>query len=496
MEQNKEKRGSYEHVLKYMGLFGGIQGMGIAISLLRNKLVAVLLGPDGMGLISLFNSSIKFVSDSTSFGISVSAIKNLSEAYEKGDEEELQRLMLIVRSWGLLTALLGMFMLMAAGPLLSSQTFSWGNHTLHYIFLSPVVAMMAITGVEMAILKSTGKLRNIAVITMYTMLSSLFIAVPIYFFFGMKGIVPTIVLTTFAQMVATVSYSYRHFPLSFSFRSSVLREGLGIVWLGIAFVVAGIFGSGADFIIRSYINNVAGLDMVGFYNSGYMMTIIYGGMIFTAMETDFFPRLSAVNKDREACNLTINRQIEVSLLIVSPMLVAIIIFLPIIIPLLFSDKFLPVVGLIQLMMLALYFRAIKLPVSYLTISKGDSFAYMLLEATYAVMIVPAVILCFNAWGLIGTGIAIVGIGIVEAIIIFVFNYVRYGYVISREVVSYSVAQIPIGIMAYLMTLSLQGVAYWMSGILLMITSMAFSFIILKQKTSLWNKLTSRFRKDK
>lgn len=78
MEQNKEKRGSYEHVLKYMGLFGGIQGMGIAISLLRNKLVAVLLGPDGMGLISLFNSSIKFVSDSTNFGISVSAIKNLS----------------------------------------------------------------------------------------------------------------------------------------------------------------------------------------------------------------------------------------------------------------------------------------------------------------------------------------------------------------------------------------------------------------------------------
>ena len=279
MEESKEKRGSYEHVLKYMGLFGGIQGMGIAISLLRNKLVAVLLGPDGMGLISLFNSSIKFVSDSTSFGISVSAIKALSEAYEKGDEEELQRLMLIVRSWGLLTALLGMFLLMVAGPLLSSQTFSWGNHTLHYIFLSPVVAMMAITGVEMAILKSTGKLRNIAVITMYTMLSSLFIAVPIYFFFGMSGIVPTIVLTTFAQMVATVSYSYRHFPLSFSFRSSVLREGLGIVWLGIAFVVAGIFGSGADFIIRSYINNVAGLDMVGFYNSGYMMTIIYGGMI-------------------------------------------------------------------------------------------------------------------------------------------------------------------------------------------------------------------------
>lgn len=496
MEQDKEKRGSYEHVLKYMGLFGGIQGMGIAVSLLRNKLVAVLLGPDGMGLISLFNSTIKFVSDSTNFGISVSAIKNLSEAYEKGDEEGLRRLVLVVRSWGLLTALLGMFLLMLAGPLLSSQTFSWGNHTLHFVFLSPVVAMMAITGVEMAILKSTGKLRNIAVITLYTMLSSLLISVPIYFFYGMKGIVPTIVLTTAAQMVATVVYSYRHFPLSLSLRNDVLREGLGIVWLGIAFVVAGIFGSGADFVIRSYINNVSGLDMVGFYNSGYMITMVYGGMIFTAMETDFFPRLSAVNGDREACNQTINRQIEVSLLLVSPMLVGIIIFLPIIIPLLFSEKFLPVVGLVQLMMLALYFRAIKLPVSYLTLSKGDSFSFMLLEGIYAVMIVPAVILCFNTWGLIGTGVAIVAIGIVDAGVIFCYTYFRYGYGISREVIGYSLAQIPIGIIAYLMTLSVQGVAYWLSGVLLITASLSFSIVILKQKTSLWNKLTSRFRKDK
>ena len=45
---------SYSHILKYTGIFGGVQGLNILISLVRNKAVALLLGPSGMGLASLF----------------------------------------------------------------------------------------------------------------------------------------------------------------------------------------------------------------------------------------------------------------------------------------------------------------------------------------------------------------------------------------------------------------------------------------------------------
>ena len=67
------------------------------------------------------------------------------------------------------------------------------------------------------------------------------------------------------------------------------RSGYATTWGGgIAFVIAGILGSGADFLIRSYINNVANIDTVGLFNAGYMMTMTYVGMVFAAMETDFF----------------------------------------------------------------------------------------------------------------------------------------------------------------------------------------------------------------
>ena len=39
---------SYGHVLKYVGIFGGVQGLSILVGLVRNKVVAHFLGPDGI----------------------------------------------------------------------------------------------------------------------------------------------------------------------------------------------------------------------------------------------------------------------------------------------------------------------------------------------------------------------------------------------------------------------------------------------------------------
>ena len=338
----------YSHVLKYTGIFGGVQGLNIIVSLVRNKLVALLLGPNGMGLASLFNTTVNFISQATNFGISFSAVKHVSELFERGDEAEIIHFVKVVRMWSLLTALLGMFVCVVAGPLLSSYTFAWGDHTLHFILLAPAVGLLAIAGGETAILKGTRQLKSLAVIQIYTILCALLITVPIYYFMGMMGIVPVIVLMALTSLLLTIHHSYKLYPLQLRGTKGILEEGMGMVRIGVAFLIAGVLGSGAEMIIRSYLNVVSGdLDVVGLYNAGYMLTVTYAGMVFSAMETDYFPRLSSVHDDVTAANLTVNRQIEVSLLIVSPMLAALIIGLPVLIPLLFSSEFTDVVTMAQ-----------------------------------------------------------------------------------------------------------------------------------------------------
>ena len=494
-----KKTDSYGHILRYTGLFGGVQGINILVGVVRYKLVAMILGPEGMGLISLFNSTLKLMSDSTNFGISISAVKNISEYFDKRDDEKLANTVKLVRSWSLLAGLLGMFLCIVLSPLLSKFTFSWDGHRLHFILLSPIVALMALSGGELAILKGLRELKKLAIISILNVLGALISSVPLYYFFREKAIVPSLVIMALIQFALTIAYSYRIYPLRLMNRWQNMRGGVGMLRLGIAFVIAGILGSGADFLIRSYINNVANIDTVGLFNAGYMMTMTYVGMVFAAMETDFFPRLSGVNHYLFTFNQIVNRQIEVMLLLVSPLLVLFSLFLPILLPLLYTGKFMPALGMMQVIMLAMYFRAIKLPVQYIPLAKGDSTSYLLLEAVYDVILVIAVILNFNRLGLVGTGWAITIAGFLDAVLVFVYSRWKYGYKVSSSVLLYSSIQIPIGLLTFMITQQDNLLVYWGGGLLLAMISIAISFLFLRKKANLWkgvaSKLLRRIKRD-
>ena len=485
---------SYSHVLKYTGIFGGVQGMSILVGIIRNKLVAMILGPAGMGLISLFNSTINLLSNATNLGLSMSAVKNISEVYDNGDRSQLRHIIKMIRSWSLITALVGMALCVVCSPMLSKWTFGWGNHTLHFILLSPVVGMMAITGGEMAILKGTRRLTNLATISIYNVVAALLTSVPLYYFWGEAAIVPSLIVMALTQMLLTVGYSYKMFPLRVSSERKLLNEGMGMVRLGIAFVMAGILGSGAEFIIRSYLNYTSSLATVGLYSAGYMMTMTYASTVFSAMETDFFPRLSACNGGITTTNTIVNRQIEVSFLLVSPMLVFFTIGLPILLPLLYSGKFTPVIGMMQITVFAMYFRALKLPVAYIPLAKGDSWSYLLLEAIYDVLVVLLVIMAFNRWNLLGCGVAITLAGILDFVILLVYTHFKYGFHLSCRVKQYALMQLPFAVLAYLLTFVHSPWIYWTCGILLGLASTAVSVHILRQKTTLWESLKARFTK--
>ena len=414
--ENKSKQSAYQHVLKYTSIFGGIQGLNILVSIVRTKLVAVILGPDGMGLMSLFSSTIKFVSDSTNLGIGTSAVRDMSEAFEKNDTK-VDETVITVRTWSFLTALAGTLLCIVLSPLLNRFTFSWGDHILHFILLSPVVGMTAITSGELSILKGARRLKSLAKVSIYGVFLSVLISIPILYLMGQRGIIPSLLLLTFVQMLLVIGYSIRLYPYRLSFKKSSINKGMSMVRLGVAFVIAGVMGSGADFIIRSYLNYTDSLDAVGLYNAGYMMTMVYAGMVFSA----------------------------------------------------------------------------NLPVQYLSLAKGDSLSYMFLEVIYDVPIVLLIILLYGDYGLKGIGFALLICSIVDFAVTIIYTHRKYHFNLSRQVISYMMLQIPIGIAVYIVTQTLQGWSYWTMGGLLLVASTGISLQILQQKTALWNSLKRKFK---
>lgn len=466
----KENDELYSHVLKFTGLFGGVQGLNVVIGLVRNKFVALLLGPGGMGLVSLFNTTVQLISQATHLGISFSAVRHISEYYDAENTEKVAHYVKVVRGWCLLTALVGMLVCIVLGPFLSSATFSWGDHTLHFVLLAPAIGMIAITGGETAILKGQRKLGALALVQIVAALASLVISIPIYYFFWQAGIVPVIVLMAFVTMCATLWFSLRLFPLQFGGIYGILGEGMEMVRLGVAYTLAAVIGTASEMLIRSYLNVVGDLDVLGLYNAGYMLTITYAGMVFSAMETDYYPRLSAVQHDIRATNETVNRQMEVSLLLVSPMLAALIIALPVVVPLLFSQEFLPVVGMAQVAALAMYMKVLTLPVAYITLARGYSLSYLFLETSYFVAFVILIFFGYRYWGLFGTGVAITLAHVFEYLLVNGYAYKKYGYRSSATVYGYAIVQVALGLLAYILTLVADGYLYWSIGALIVILS--------------------------
>lgn len=462
---NTKQGSSYNSILKYTGLFGGVQVINILVGLVRNKLVSVILGPNGFGFVSLLNSTIKLLSDSTNFGISFSAVRQISDYYEHSDKAKLYHYIKVIRSWSLLAAFVGAFLCIVMAPLLNQWTFNWGDHTRHFMLLSPVVFLTAITGGEFAILKGTRRLKALAEVSVINVVLALIISIPLLYFFEQKGIVPSLNLVALAACVVTASYSYRFYPLRRG-KEKFFADGLEMIRIGIFFTLAGIGGSCAEMFVRSYLNNVANLDVVGLYNAGYMICVTYAGMVFAAMETDFFPRLSALQHDIPGMNVTINHQIEVSLLIVGPMLVALIIGLPVAIPLLFSSKFVAVTPMAQVAILAMFFHAIDLPIEYVPLAKGDSLTFLVVEVIYDLVFVLMVVYGYQLWDLVGTGVALFASHLLNCVAVVIFYHYKYKVTLSSRVVLISSVLITMGIAAYAVTLFFEDYVYWIVGIAL------------------------------
>lgn len=488
----QEQKSKYTHILKYTGVFGGVQGLGILVSIVRTKLIAVILGAEGMGLMTLFNATIKLVSDSTNFGISMSAVKSLSAYYEEGNIDKQHECIGMIRSWTIFTALLGLWVCIIFSPLLDWFTFDWGDHRLHFVMLSPVVAFTAIYGSELAILKATRQLHSLAIISLSTFAFTLLLSIPLFYWWGESAIIPSMILVAFAQLVVTVYHSYRLYKPSFVFKRSNYRGGTGMIKLGLAYTLAGILGSAADLIIRSYLNHTDNLGVVGLFNAGYMMTMTYGGLVFTAMETDYFPRLSSITFVGKSLNDVVNRQVEVSLLLVAPMMVSFLLTLPILLPLFYTAKFLPVLGMMQVAVFAVFLRALTLPVAYLPLSRGDSLSYLFLETVYDVLVVLLIIGAYQQWELTGTGFGLALAGLFDLLLIYGYCYFKYQYTVSKTILKYVYIQFPFLLCTYLLTFISNPWIYWCVGIVLSVISWCVSFYIIKQKTD----IMKRFRKNK
>ena len=483
---NSNKKSIYTHIIKYIGIFGSIQGVCILTGVIRNKITALMLGTMGMGLMSLLNSTVIFLSQATNMGISYSGMREIAECKERGDQRGVERCAAVIRAWELVVALIGFTICAISYKWIDKITFSNGDHSLHYLCLSPALVLMAVTGGETAILKGMHRLKSLAVVQLVSALGTLVITVPLLYFFNLAAIVPIIVLTAFVVMISTIFYSFATvrpriggWQNIYPRMKKLLDEGRPMVKLGLAFVASMAMGSASELIIRAYLNVNSDLETVGLYNAGYLLAITYASIFFSSLESDYFPRLSAVNNDMTKVNELMNYQTEISLTLISPMMCTFILLLPIFVPLLFSANFNAAIPMAQATTLTMMCKAACLPVSYVMLAKGDSKIYICLESLSYILIVTGVIVGYTYGGLTGTGIGLTAAYATELTVNSICLRIRYGLKQKAKLIVYFAIQMGMVVAVYASTYIQDEITRWSVGIGITAICAAYSVKYLK-----------------
>lgn len=403
--ERREPDDSYRHVLKYTGIFGGVQGLKIFVALVRNKLTARLLGDAGMGLNARFMKIAEILNACTNFGISFYAVRKISELYEEGTDDDMRRFVAIIRTWSVWSALLGGLICFFFASQLNDYYFpEGGHHRMEIMLLSLYVASMPVEAVECAMLKGLRRLRTVAIIEVLAALSTFLFTIPFYYFWGMRGVALSLVMCGWSVAFVHLYFSLRIYPYRVHlFSPTVIREGWPLIRIGMPYVLAGVAGAVAGGEVLKFLGDN---HVVGQYNVGYVLVVTYGGLIFQAVEADFFPRLSSVNHDKVRLNHTINQQIDVCVLLMSPILITFVLFMPWIIQLLYDSRFLPAVGMSVCAVFYMFFKAVTTPIAYTSLAKGDSWMYLIMECIYDVVFVLLIRLGYSYMGLTGAGVAL------------------------------------------------------------------------------------------
>lgn len=483
-----KKENSYSHILKYTGLFGSVQGLGILVGVLRNKFTALFLGPSGMGLLSLFSSTISVLSSACNFGIPTSGVKFISEKEHAADESQSEKAdiagaVLLVRTYSLLAAFFGAIVCVLLGPLLNGFTFSWGNHTLHFILLAPTIFFTILAGGETAILKATGQLRALAMQASLLAILLLLVSVPVYWIFGERGILPVLFILAFMQWALNFRYSRRVVRWGVNMRKMTLVAGFPLLRLGGAFVLSGLMNSGCEFLIRAFLNQQGDLEVVGLFNAGITIVFVYAGMVFSVMDQDFYPRLSGISgsrKNEESVkerNLCVNCQLEMNVLLLGPIVAAIILGLPLIIPILYNAQFMGMLQMTQLAAVAMLFKAVYLPIEYLPLSRGDSRLFLIQESFCVILLIICEIAGYQLDGLRGVGGGIAVAYAIESLAVLVFSRAVYGYRLSALGFRFCIFQLLILLLVLFLVfmISYRDWLYWLIGVIIVLMSTLFSF---------------------
>ncbi len=423
---------SYRQILKSTSVIGGSSLVAMAIRMVRTKFVAVLLGPAGVGLMGLYLAVTAMVGTVSAMGIGTSGVRQIAEAHGTGDEDRLARTVKALRRTVWITGFLGMAFMILASPFLSTISFGSPDHFSAMAILGVTILLANITSGQACLLQGTRRINDLARAGIIGTINGTVISIPCYYFWGQKGIVPSLILISGATLITSWWYARRVSINRLAMTRREIREvAIAVLRSGAPFMLAALLIALSGYIVRVLLIRQFGLEGAGIWQAAFILSSVLVNFLLSAMGTDYYPRLSAMAHDDQGINESVNTQTEIAMLLAVPGLMASIIFAPLVITIFYSGRFDASADILRWSVYGVFARVISWPLEFIMLARGMGKTYFCSEIFSNLFYVAAIWYCIKWWDLTGTGVAFMLMYFVYAMVVYAIGHTVAGVSWSR-----------------------------------------------------------------
>jgi O-antigen/teichoic acid export membrane protein len=390
-------------LIKSMMIIGSAQAVNIVISILRMKVLAILLGPTGVGMLSIYNSLQGVVTTAAGLGMGSSGVRQIASV--KGDEKTLsgvRRVLLAAHLVQGALAMIGVWLLRAP---ISGWLFGDRSYATEVGLIGLAVLLTLLGTAQTTLLQGMRRIGDLSRVTVLSSLVGTIAGLAAVRLYGEAGLIWFVVVQPLATTVIAIRYTSR-LPKPTAARPSITE--IWDVWkpmakLGAAFMLGGLAMTATLLLVRGRITQELGLEAAGQFAAAWGITVTYVGFLLGAMAADYYPRLTEVINDRAAATRLMNDQAQLGLAIGGPVLLLLIGLAPWAVTLLYSAEFVPAVELLQWQTVGNVFKLASWALGFAFVAAARGGIFLLVEINFNVLFLTMLWFGLEPFGLAVAG---------------------------------------------------------------------------------------------
>jgi enterobacterial common antigen flippase len=396
---------SHKQILKSSALIGGSTALNLFFRMVRAKAIALILGPTGVALFGLYGSIVDLTRTIAGVGVNSSGVRQIAEAVGSGNSRRVAHTIITLRRVAFFSGILGSALLFAFSKAVARFTFGDTVHARSVALLAIAVFLGDVSAAQGALVQGMRRISDLARISIWGAVSGTLFSIPIIYFFGEAGVVPSLIVVAATAIVTSWWYA-RKIPVESTPMSQreFWIESSELLKFGLVFMASSLLFMGSQYLASIIVLRQMGLQAAGYYQAAWSLGGLYVGFIVSAMATDFNPRLTAVASDHSQCNRLVNEQSEVGFLLAVPGVIGTLALAPLVMQLFYSNKFFPAIEVLRWICLGMTLRVVSWPMGFVMMAKGKRTLFLWNEVAVYTLLVVLVSIGVHFFGLKGAGI--------------------------------------------------------------------------------------------